>query len=451
MSRKPFLERLRTFGDAPMLHTDGGTYSYAELARAVDERSAWLESQGLGASRATVMLNADYSVGGIALLLALYERNHVVGVSTVGPDNAARIDALDPAFVVDGQAMTVTPRAQTGHPLTARLPEDHAGLVLFSSGTTGRPKAMLHDLDGLVGSFLARKPRRMNVLLFLLFDHIGGLNTLFNVLAMGGAATLPREKSPDVVCAMIAAHGVVVLPASPTFLNLMVVSGACDRHDLSSLRMITYGTEPMPESLLGRLKAKFPKVKLLQTFGTSETGIASTVSRSSGSLFMKIDDPAMEHRIVEGELWLRSQRQILGYLNEDSSRFTADGWFRTGDLVETTDDGYFRIRGRQTDVINVGGEKVFPGEVESCVCELPFVADCKAYGRTNALTGQAVWLDVVLKDAADAEGSKARVKEIRSFTRERLEPYKVPVRVNVVEALAVSARFKKLPNQEQVS
>ena len=458
MRLKPFLERLASYASEPMLHTSTGTHSYGDLSRAVADRAAWLEAQGVRAPRSIVMLNADYSLPGIALLLALYNQDQIVGVSAVGPDHEARLAALDPEYVVDGHAMTVHRRAREtagqAHPLTERLPAGRAGLVLFSSGTTGRPKAMLHDLDSVVDAFLGRRSRSLNVLLLLMFDHIGGLNTLFNVLAMGGAATLPPERSPDAVCAMIARHGAVVLPASPTFLNLMLVSGASERHDLSSLRLITYGTEPMPESLLARLKARFPKVKLLQTFGTSETGIASTVSRSSGSLFMKIDDPSMEHKIVDGELWLRSQRQILGYLNAESTRFTADGWFRTGDMVETTDDGFFRIRGRQTDIINVGGEKVFPGEVESCVGELPFVADCRAYGQANALTGQAVWVDVVLRapgDSAAAADPRALVKEIRAFTRARLEAYKVPVRINVVEALAYSARFKKLHHQEQTS
>ncbi|MBX7098145.1 MAG: long-chain fatty acid--CoA ligase [Myxococcaceae bacterium] len=452
MRVKPFIERLASFADAPALHTAERTHTYGELHRAVLDRAAWLEAHGVSRPHSIVLLEADYSLDGIALLLALFNQDQIVGLSSGGPDAEARLAALDPHHVIDARALTVAHReASHAHPLTERLPGGRAGLVLFSSGTTGRPKAMLHDLDTIVDAFLGRRPRRLNVLLLLMFDHIGGLNSLLSTLAMGGAAALPRERSPDAVCGMVARHGVVVLPASPTFLNLMLLSGACERHDLSSLRLITYGTEPMPESLLTRLKARFPKVKLLQTFGTSETGIASTVSLSSGSLFMKIDDPSMEHKIVDGELWLRSQRQILGYLNEESTRFTADGWFRTGDMVETTGDGFFRIRGRQTDIINVGGEKVFPGEVESCVGELPFVADCRAYGQANALTGQAVWVDVVLKPGSEPAGAdaKARVKEIRAFTRERLDAFKVPVRINVVDAIAYSARFKKLPHQEQ--
>lgn len=93
--------------------------------------------------------------------------------------------------------------------------------------------------------------------------------------------------------------------------------------------MITYGTETMPQSLLLKLKEVFPKVKFLQTFGTSETGISTTSSKSSNSLFMKLEDINGEYKIVENELWLRSKTQVLGYLNASMDSFTSDGWFKT--------------------------------------------------------------------------------------------------------------------------
>ena len=128
------------------------------------------------------------------------------------------------------------------------------------------------------------------------------------------------------------------------------MSKANEKYDLSSLRMITYGTEAMPESLLNRLKEAFPRVKFLQTFGTSETGIANTSSKSSNSTFMKIDDPELEYKIVENELWLKSKTQVMGYLNSSMDSFTEDGWFKTGDLVEATEDGYIKIIGRNKEV-----------------------------------------------------------------------------------------------------
>ena len=116
----------------------------------------------------------------------------------------------------------------------------------------------------------------------------------------------------------------------------------------------------MPESLLKRLKDTFPNTNFIQTFGTSETGISKTVSRASDSTQIKIDDPDTEYKIVDGELWLRSSNQIMGYLNHEMSRFTQDGWFKTGDSVVESNDGYLTIVGRRADIINVGGEKSHP-------------------------------------------------------------------------------------------
>ncbi|MCG6428237.1 AMP-binding protein, partial [Vibrio parahaemolyticus] len=142
------------------------------------------------------------------------------------------------------------------------------------------------------------------------------------------------KREPEEVAQLIEKEKVNLLPASPTFLNMMLIADVHRRFNLRTLRMITYGTEAMPESLLLRLKKELPRVKFLQTFGTSETGIAQTSSRSSDSLEIKIDDPNQEYKIINGELWLKSKTQILGYLNHDMSGFSDDGWFKTGDLVE---------------------------------------------------------------------------------------------------------------------
>jgi len=145
----------------------------------------------------------------------------------------------------------------------------------------------LHDL-----SFLLRKfsvPRgRYRTLVFLQLDHIGGLNTLFYTLANGGTAVVAEDLSPESVCEAIESHRVQLLPTSPTFLNLLLLSEAHLRHDLSSLELITYGTEPMPESTLKRIVQAFPCARLLQTYGLSELGILRSRSRTSDSLWVRV-------------------------------------------------------------------------------------------------------------------------------------------------------------------
>ncbi|SEK00963.1 class I adenylate-forming enzyme family protein [Paraburkholderia diazotrophica] len=455
MNRKPLIELLRTFAERPAINTTSASYTYAHLADEVERQLQRLSDAGV-APGATVFLQGDYSFGGIALFLAMYQNDNIIAMNT--SDNAQEIDSkratANASFFAETGGCKIEPspaQEDVSAPLVSALREQrHAGLILFSSGTTGKPKAMLHDLDRLIDGYLGRRSRPLSMLLFLLFDHIGGINTLLNILSIGGGATLVDEKTPARVAALIERFKVSVLPTSPTFLNLLLLADVADQNALTSLRMITYGTEPMPESLLQSLREVLPRVKLLQTFGTSETGIVSTTSISSNSLFMKFNDASTEYKVVDGELWLRSTRQILGYLNHPSDSFTDDGWFRTGDLVEQGEDGSVRIRGRRKEVINVGGEKVFPAEVESVLLKHPWVRDCRAYGQANGITGQFVAADVVL-DAQCGQQVDAALREIRAFARSNMDSYKAPVRLNAVGAIAYSARFKKLlgsPNRQ---
>jgi len=196
----------------------------------------------------------------------------------------------------------------------------------------------------------------------------------------------------------------------------------------------------MPESLLLKLRIAFPRTRLLQTFGTSETGITKTSSRSSDSLEIRLDDPNTQYKIVEGELWLKSKTQVIGYLNASMESFTEDGWFKTGDLVEEVENSYLRIKGRAKEVINVGGEKVLPSEVESIVLEIESVSDCTVYGAKNAITGQMVAVQIVLEVGIDKKEAKIF---IRKYCKQKLDSYKVPVKFEFVDQTNYGERFKK--------
>jgi acyl-coenzyme A synthetase/AMP-(fatty) acid ligase len=445
------IDRMRSFAGKPALAEGGTIYTYAQLASRIEEHSASLTARGVQPGR-VVALVAEYSFDAIALFFALARNRAIVVPVTTGvggdlEDRFAEAFVDDVIRIEDGISIHPgPPRAGGTHALVQRLRDaGHAGLVLFSSGSVGKPKAMLHDFDNLADHYRARPARDSVMMVFLMFDHIGGMNTLLNCLAMGALMVIPDSRAPERVCSLIEQHKVQILPASPTFLNLVIISEAFRHHDLSSLRLVTYGTEPMPESLLLRLSEAFPGAKYLQTFGTSETGIARTSSLSSSSTLMKIDDPDQEYKIVEGELWLRSKTQILGYLNAPMDGFTDDGWFKTGDLVETAADGFLRIVGRRTEVINVGGQKVMPGEVESALLTAPGVEDCMVYGEANALTGQTVAADVVLGTPQPPLETK---KALRIFLRGKLDAYKIPTRINVVDRTNFNQRFKKIRRKD---
>lgn len=423
---------------------DGKKYSYNELYIKIKEIESFIKDKIK--SGEVVAILADYSFVSIALFFALYENKNIIApiTSTSQKEIDGKIKESFSTKIInlENEKLVITNiKSEASHKIINDLQTSKcAGLILFSSGSTGAPKAMIHNLDTLVDSYGDKKQKQINMLVFLMFDHIGGINTMLNILSMNATMIIPQNRNADDICKLIEEYKIAVLPSSPTFLNLILINRSYEKYDLSSLRMITYGTETMPEGLLNRLKAVFSKVKFLQTFGTSETGIAATSSKSSSSTFMKIDDENLEYKIVDNELWLRSKTQILGYLNRSMESFTNDGWFKTGDLVELDNEGFIKIIGRNKEIINVGGQKVLPSEVESVLLGMDEIEDCLVYGEQNAITGQSVSCDVVLKHGIDDSGFKILV---RKFCKDKLDNFKIPTRVNVVQKTEFTERFKK--------
>jgi acyl-coenzyme A synthetase/AMP-(fatty) acid ligase len=435
------ISRFSTYAAKPALVGSWGVVTYEELGQMVG--AARHELAQLKLDRPTAFgLIGEHGPAATAWLLALAEAGHFVApLSGNAVEHPAKLALINAQWIVVAEAKEwkTFPRVDepSNHPLFQQLMgQGSPGLILFSSGTSGAPKAMVQDFGKLLASYESRRESDLGMLALLGFDHIGGLNTLFNTLAAGSLLAVPASRSPADVAATIARHRVAILPASPTFLNLLLTAGLTE--DLSSLRVITYGTEPMPESLLARLKAAFPQVRFIQTFGTSETGITRTESPEGDSTFLRFEDPNLEWKVIDDELWLRSRTQIAGYLNASNERFTADGWFRTGDKVEQGPNGTLRILGRMGEMINVGGEKLMPAEVESVVLGIPGVTDCRARGEANALTGQTVVVDVV----ASVTDQEALRSAIRMACRERLARHKIPTRVTFVPSVS-GERMKK--------
>jgi acyl-CoA synthetase (AMP-forming)/AMP-acid ligase II len=296
----------------------------------------------------------------------------------------------------------------------------------------------VHDLVQLLRKF--ETPRHAyRTLVFLQMDHIGGVNTLLYTLSNGGMVVVASERSPAAVCTAIARHRVELLPTSPTFLNLLLLSGEHERHDLSSLRLVTYGTEPMPESTLARLAETLPDVQLLQTYGSTELGILRSKSRTRDSLWVRVGGEGYETKVVNGRLWIRAECAMLGYLNAPSP-FDAEGFLDTGDLV-IVDGEWIRILGRESEVINVGGSKVHPAEVESVLLGLANVADVSVRGERHPLVGQIVTASILLQSPESPAEFRVRM---RQYCSTRLPAYKVPARVEISEEPLHSSRYKRV-------
>ncbi|ABZ83329.1 amp-dependent synthetase and ligase [Heliomicrobium modesticaldum Ice1] len=473
------LETMASREEQEALVWNGRSYTYRWLLARIgqwQERLDWAaspqrEAKAPVTAGMVVAVEGDYSPNVCALLLALVDRGAIVVpltrsvrhlreeflaiaevqlvISFSDTDEAVFAWKLGDRWVGEGGAPLVgneavvpsddSALATPTNPLLLELiRRGHPGLVLFSSGSTGKSKAVLHDMTLLLKKFQVRRQGK-RMLTFLLLDHIGGINTLLYVLSNAGTIVTVPGRSPEAVCANIARYRVEVLPTSPTFLNLLLLSEAYKQADLSSLELITYGTEVMPESTLVRLREALPHVRLQQTYGLSELGILRSKSKASDSLFVKIGGEGFETKVVDGVLWIRAESAMMGYLNAPSP-FDEEGWFNTHDEV-IVDGEYLRILGRRSEIINVGGEKVFPAEVESVIMEMDNIADVAVSGERSPLTGQMVVAHVVLKRPEEAAVVK---KRLRQFCRSRLAPYKVPVKVTVVEGRFFSERFKKM-------
>jgi Acyl-CoA synthetases (AMP-forming)/AMP-acid ligases II len=398
--------------------------------------------------QAVVVLEADFSPAAIAAFLALVECGCVVVPvlrSTRGDrQRIYRIAQAEHRLrITETDAWDLEPLpGEPDHPHYRTLRErGHPGLVLFSSGTSGEPKAAVHDVVPLLTKYRTPRPAWRTVT-FLLFDHIGGINTILHTLSNGATLITVEDRTPDAVCAAIERSRAEVLPASPTFLRLLLLSSAQDRFDLSSVKVVNYGTEPMSETTLKRLQESFPHAQLLQSYGLAEVGILRSKSKSNDSIWLKVGGEGVETRVVDGILQIKSPSTMLGYLNAPSP-FTDDGWFVTGDAVEVDGD-YLKILGRRSELINVGGEKVYPSEVEEVIEAMDNVAAATVYGQPNPLMGNIVCARVALLEPEDEGKFAIRLKR---HCRERLPSYQVPVKVAVVGREMIGERYKKLRTQ----
>ena len=440
-------DRMRQNQNDLALVCDDTILTYGQLLERADSFGQELQRSGVTGG-CVVVIEASFSPNAVGLLLALIQLGAIAvpvsPLARVHRDEYAEIAQASHTFAFDNSDhWTVREhRRSITNRLTKKLVDQgHAGLVIFSSGSTGVPKAVLHDFERLLEKF--RPPgHRKRTLAFLLFDHIGGLDTLFGTLANGGTLITTSHRDPDTVCRAIAEHKVHTLPASPTFLNLVLVSDAWRHYDLSSLQVIAYGSEPMPQSLLDRLREVFSNVKFVQTYGMSELGVLKTSSRRDGSLWMKFKNIGFETKVVDGILWVRAESAMVGYLNAPDL-FQDDGWLNTEDAVEVDGD-YLRILGRVTDLINVGGQKVYPAEVEGVLLTLENVLDATVYGERNPLLGQVLAAKINL---AIAEPLDAFKKRLRLHCRERLPSYKIPARIELTGEQQHGHRMKKLRNQ----
>ncbi|HTW46051.1 MAG TPA: fatty acid--CoA ligase family protein [Acidobacteriaceae bacterium] len=321
--------------------------------------------------------------------------------------------------------------------------------VLLTSGTTGVPKLVLHTLASLAGAIDTGNHSAEEVVWSTFYDirRYGGLQILLRAALTGKSLVLTSMQEPTTdFLARAGAHGVTNISGTPSQWRRALMSPAANRINPNYVRL---SGEIADQAILNRLRSVYPGARLIHAFASTEAGVAFEVSDGNAGLPAEVimQTPDVEMKVEEGSLRIRSARTASCYLGANAPAIKdADGFVDTGDMLELKDKRYHFV-GRRDGMINVGGLKVHPEEVEAVINRHPEVQSSLVRTRKNPVTGSLVVADVVLRRSPQA-AVKLDMREIQDdivlLCRESLSSYKVPAAINFVPALAVGESGKMI-------
>jgi len=310
-------------------------------------------------------------------------------------------------------------------PSTAAL----AGTVtILTSGTTGEPKKVVHTWETLSRPIRVQ-PQFLHSKWLLTYPlHLyAGLQVFLQCFWNAGTLyLLPPERDPGEISKQIADEKIEYISATPSFLRRLLAFGSRDDLRRASLRNITLGGEAVSDDILQHMQGAFPQARISHIYASSELGRCFTVTDSrAGFPAAYLDhapEPGVELRILDSELQLRSPNRMRGY--DKAASATDDGWFPTGDLVELVGDRVL-FRGRTSEIINIGGNKVHPFEVETVLREIPGVAEAHVHAVASSLVGSLLGARIAAQPGVDQNELKKAVAEhcsrrLLAFQRPRI-------------------------------
>jgi acyl-CoA synthetase (AMP-forming)/AMP-acid ligase II len=482
--------------DAEALKGGGRRYTYAQLNAAVDRAARALVAAGVGRGDRVATLSTPHpdfwilflataSVGAIWLgLNPRYSREElayvvgdadpslILGRTRIGDrDFTADLGALAsegvaaprPLIALDGPApgmWSLTEFLQVGEDVPlADLEAARAGvggrqacLLVYTSGTTGRPKGAVLHHQGLIATNLTRlsfaRATPARIVTFLPINHVGCVgDTGCTILLAGGCLILQEQFEPQQTLRLMVEERATIWGNVPTTFQLCLDQENFSDFDLSALQLITWGGARMPAELIPRLAAICPHLAtdygMTETIGSityTEPGddheiLSETVGRPAPEFEVRIATPEGAPCAVgvEGEVQVRGPFVMLEYWRRPdatAAAIDAEGWLHTCDLAIERPDGRYRLVGRLSEMFKSGGYNVYPREVEQALEAHPAVAAAAVVGVADKLYGEAGFGFVQLEPGAQAQAS-----ELRDFCRQRLANYKVPKAIEVLDAL----------------
>jgi acyl-coenzyme A synthetase/AMP-(fatty) acid ligase len=317
--------------------------------------------------------------------------------------------------------------------------------VMLTSGTTGVPKMVVHSLSGLSAAFRSRKPDD-NVVWGTYYDirRYGGLQIFLRAVLGGVSLVLSSAGEPIAdYLDRLGSHGVTHLLGTPTHWRRALMSPAIRKISPQYVRL---SGEIADQAILDSLRNAFPQATVSHAYASTEAGVAFEVRDGLAGFpveFIERHRDGVEMKVLEGSLRIRSPRTASRYIGSDAPLADRGGFVDTGDVVELRGDRYV-FAGRRGGIINIGGLKVHPEEVEAVINRHPSVRMSLVRPKSSPITGSIVIADVVLKSANENEAGALRaVKgDILKLCRDALPRHKVPVAISFVPVLDVAATGK---------
>lgn len=417
--------------NTPFLISEGKKISFSKIKTT---RSAFFNKIKKGN---VVALIGDYDLETISFFITLIDLKAIILPLTSSTKNQhesffniAQVD-----FIIEQGNLKKRKHRNSNKILDRLRNKNQGGIISFSSGTSGEPKAILHDTNLFLKKFLT--PRKPYITLnFLLFDHIGGLNTMFHTLFNKGTIVIPRDRSIQQIMKCCEKFDVELLPTTPSFLRMLMLSDFEAKNIPKSISVISYGTEAMDQFTLKKLCLLFPNIDFRQTYGISELGVFRVKSIARDSLYIRIEGDGIKIRVTDNILEIKTKYPMVGYLNSPSP-FTKDGWYKTGDIVKEK-KGCYRIIGRDNDIINVSGLKFMALDVETVAMKYPDIIFAKSYSKSNPISGQHCEIAIQVK-----QNSNFNKQEFQYFLNKNLLSHMVPKKI-ILTDITLSHRFKKI-------